>query len=134
VNTSVPYPAALPILMRHLNRGGYPDGVMESLARALAVKPAVVYWEDFRQLYRRASGKGEREGLAVAMAASATAEQLDAMLEILGDPSWGDNRIHLLRTILRVGGPRGREVVASLTSDPVLGKEATALMKKRRSR
>jgi hypothetical protein len=54
------------------------------------------------------------------------------MIEILGDASWGSNRIYLLRAILRVGGTRGREVVASLTEDPVLGKEAAALMKKKR--
>lgn len=37
VNTSKPYPSALPVLMAHLERGGYPDRVMEGLARALAV-------------------------------------------------------------------------------------------------
>src|SRR5690242_13923443 len=37
VNTSDPYPAALPILMEHLEGGGYPERVMESLGRALAV-------------------------------------------------------------------------------------------------
>jgi hypothetical protein len=31
VNTSVPYPDALPILLAHLKRGGYPERVMESL-------------------------------------------------------------------------------------------------------
>ena len=40
VNTSVTYPDALPILLAHLERGGYPDRVMESLGRALAMKPA----------------------------------------------------------------------------------------------
>src|SRR2546430_989144 len=38
VNTSAPYPLAIPVLLRHLERGGYPDRVMESLGRALAVK------------------------------------------------------------------------------------------------
>ena len=40
VNTAEPYPAALPVLMEHLERDGYPDRVMESLGRALAVKPS----------------------------------------------------------------------------------------------
>src|SRR5690242_13811090 len=34
VNTSAPYPLAIPVLLRHLERGGYPDRVMESLGRA----------------------------------------------------------------------------------------------------
>ena len=45
VNTSEPYPDALPILLNHLQRGGYPDRVMESLGRALAVNPAAPAWE-----------------------------------------------------------------------------------------
>ena len=39
VNTSVPYPDALPVLLAHLQHGGYPDRVMESMGRAMAVKP-----------------------------------------------------------------------------------------------
>lgn len=31
VNTSRPYPRALPVLLRHFQQGGYPDRVMESL-------------------------------------------------------------------------------------------------------
>src|SRR5581483_10867065 len=45
VNTSDPYPAALPVLLSHLERGGYPDRVMESLGRALAVKVSVAWWD-----------------------------------------------------------------------------------------
>jgi hypothetical protein len=41
VNTSAPNPSALPVLMEHLERGGYPERVMESLGRTLAVKPSV---------------------------------------------------------------------------------------------
>jgi hypothetical protein len=89
VNTSVPYPAALPILMAHLERGGYPDRVMEGLGRALAVGPASVYWQRLRELYGRATGVDEKDGLAVAMAASATSSHLDGMIEILGDESFG---------------------------------------------
>lgn len=132
VNTAVPYPDALPILFAHLARGGYPDRVMESLGRALAVGPASVYWDDFRRLFAKAVGPDEKDGLAVAMAASATGEHLDAMLDILGDQSWGDYRIYFVRPILRVGGLRGSEVISALTNDPVLGKEATALLKKKR--
>jgi Flp pilus assembly protein TadB len=40
VNTSVPYPAALAVLLKHVQLAGYPDRVMESPGRALAVEPA----------------------------------------------------------------------------------------------
>ncbi len=45
VNSSEPYPAALSVLVDHLERGGYPVRVMESLGRALAVKPAATFWD-----------------------------------------------------------------------------------------
>jgi hypothetical protein len=65
VNTTEPYPAALPVLIEHLERGGYPDRVMESLGRALAVKPALVFRERLKALYLtpRVSGEGEHSGV-----------------------------------------------------------------------
>lgn len=134
VNTSEPYPDALPVLLEHLERGGYPDRVLESLGRALAVKPAHLYWDKLHELYLGAAGSGESEGLAVALAASATADDLDAMVGLLGEESCGDSRIHFLRPILRIGGDRGREVVESLRSDPLYGREASALLKRRTRR
>jgi hypothetical protein len=128
VNTAEPYPAALPVLMEHLERGGYPDRVLEGVARALAVQSADVYWRRFRNLYVRATRRDVTEGLAVALAASATAENLDEMLALIGDESLGSTRIHFVRAILRIGGERGRRAVESLRVDPVLGREATALL------
>jgi hypothetical protein len=50
VNTSDPYPGALPVLMEHLERGGYPERAVENLGRALAVKPSVAFWARSRPL------------------------------------------------------------------------------------
>ncbi|MEO6533744.1 MAG: hypothetical protein ABIO06_09250 [Pseudolysinimonas sp.] len=130
-NTSGPYPNALPVLLKHLQLGGYPDRVMEGLARALAVKPSVEIWGTLRQLYLTAQGPGEEEGLAAALAASATADQLDALIALLGEVSRGRTRIHFLRPIKRVGGKRGLDVLKSLQDDPLFGKEAGALLKRR---
>ena len=69
VNTAAPYPAALPILVDHLERGGYPDRVMEGLGRALGVGPAVVFWGRLKARFLTARGAGEEEGTAVALAA-----------------------------------------------------------------
>jgi hypothetical protein len=130
VNTSVPYPAALPVLLQHLRRGGYPDRVMESMGRALAVEPAVFAWDALKELYLKARGRGEEVGLASALAASATSEHLEALIDLLNDGSRrSDTRHHFLGAIKRVGGHRGREVLESLRSDPVFGREARALLK-----
>lgn len=128
VNTSVPYPQALPVLMDHLERGGYPDRVMESLGRALAVKPSVAYWDRLKARYLAPRGPGEEDGAAVALAAAATAAQLDDLIGFLGVIDRGESRIYFVRPILRVGGSRGRQVVEELRTDPVFGKEAAALL------
>jgi hypothetical protein len=132
VNTSVPYPDALPILLRHLQKGGYPDWVMASLGRALAVKPALFAWGALRDLYLAATGPNEEEGLALALSASATADQFEQLLLLLHDESRRETRGHFLRAIKRVGGDEGKAVLESLTSDPRFGKEATAILKRRK--
>lgn len=134
VNTSVPYPAALPVLLKHLERGGYPERVMEGLGRALAVKPAVVFWERLKARWLGARDPGEEDGAAVALAASATKAQLDDLLSFLSVDERGQSRIYFIRPILRVGGERGRDVVEGLRADPVFGLEATALLKRRKPR
>jgi hypothetical protein len=128
------YTAALPVLLAHLEKGGYPDRVMEGLARAIGVKPAGKWWNELRRLYLTPKGPGEEEGLAVALTALATKENLDALIELVGDHSRSDTRLHFLRAIKRFGGTRGLEVLESLKSDPMLGKEATALLKVRKRR
>jgi hypothetical protein len=118
VNTSEPYPDALPILLDHLKQGGYPDRVMESMGRAIAVGPAVFAWDSLRDLYLRADGRGEEEGLALALAASATPAQLEPLIGLIGEDSRGDSRIHFLRAIKRVGGRRGAGVLNALIHNP----------------
>lgn len=132
VNTSTPYPDALPVLLEHLSRGGYPDRVMESLGRALAVRPASPAWETMRALYLRAEGPGEEEGLAVALAASATVEHVDSLVALLDEDSRGQSRIHFLRPIKRLGADHGMQVLESRRGDALFGKEASALLKARK--
>jgi hypothetical protein len=134
VNTSEPYPAALPVLIEHLERGGYPDRVMESLGTALAVKPAVAYWDRLKVLYLTSRSSGEETGTAVALSACATKAQLDDLIGFLSVEERGESRIYFIHPILRVGGQRGEAVVESVRSDPVLGKEATARMTSREKR
>jgi hypothetical protein len=128
VNTSDPYPAALPILLDHLEHGGYPDRVMESLGRALAVKPSVAWWGRLKALYLAARNPGEEDGTAVALAACATRDQLDDLIGFLSVEERGESRIYFVRPIKRLGGERGVQVLESLRDDPTFGREATAAL------
>lgn len=132
VNTSDPYFDALPVLLTHLERGGYPDRVLESLARALAVKPSVTVWERLKVLYERATGRFEQDGLAAALAASATRKQFESLVELVTETSHGKSRIHFLRPIKRVGGSRGRQVLESLHKDPDLAQEVDRVLRRTR--
>jgi len=134
VKTSEPYPAALPILLEHFERGGYPDPLMESIGRALAVKPSVQFWDRLKNCWLRARGAGEEDGAAVALAAAATRAQLDDLIGFLSNEERGNSRIYFIRPILRVGGERGRAIVEALREDPVFGDESTALLKRRRKK
>ena len=129
VNTSEPYPAALPVLLAHLARGGYPDAVMEGLGRALAVEPSAAQWDILSDLYLQARSRGEKEGLAVALAAAATREHFDQLVNLLLDERQGGTRIYFVRTVKDLGGQRGREVLAKLTDDHVLCREVRAVLK-----
>jgi hypothetical protein len=128
VNTSAPYPLALPVLMQHLEQGGYPERVMESLGRALAVKPAVVYWDRIKELYLAPRDPGEEDGAAVALAACATSAQFDDLIGFFSLSERGESRIYFIRPVLALGGQKGREFVHTLLSDQVFGKEARALL------
>ena len=132
VNTSEPYPGALPVLMEHVERGGYPERVMESLGRALAVRPSVEFWDRLKVRWLEARDSGEETGAAVALAACANTAQLDDLVGFLSVAERGMSRLHFIRPILRYGGDRGREVVEALRGDPVFGEEATALLKRRK--
>lgn len=130
VNTSEPYPAALPVLLRHLEQGRYPERVMESLGRALAVKPSVAWWDRLKALYLASpSSSGEEDGVAVALAACATRDQLDDMIAFLELEERGDSRIYFLRPIKRLGGVRGHAVLESLRSSPTFRREVAALLR-----
>ncbi len=132
VNTSRPYPEALPVLLEHLERGGYPDRVMESLGRALAVKPSVTLWDRLKALYLSARNPGEEDGVAVALAACATKSELQDLIAFLSMAERGESRIYFLRPIKRLGGDRGRQLLERLRDDPTFGPEAAALLRKRR--
>jgi hypothetical protein len=135
VNTAAPHPDALPVLLAHFERGGYPERVMESLGRALAVKPSVAYWEALAAAYRHPRCRGEEEGAAIALAACATRAQYGELVGFLslparGDPS-RDTRIYFLRPIKRLGREAGRALLESLLDDPVFGREAAARLRVR---
>ena len=134
VNTSEPYPQALPVLMKHLEARGYPPVIMEGIGRALAVRDSIGYWDRLRACYENAQSEPEQDGVAIALRACATADHVDDLIELLTDDTQGEVRVFFVKTLGKLGGERGRRVIESLVDDPVVGKEATAFVTRARKR
>lgn len=129
VNTSEPYPEALPVLMDHFERGCYPDRVLEGIGRALAVKPAVVYWSRLEQILVQGATPIQRDVAAVALSVCATKLHVDDLVRLINTPVIGENRILFLRPLKRLDKAKAMPVIESLRNDPELGREARAILK-----
>ena len=132
-NSGEPYPSAIPVLLRHLRLGTYPDEVVEWLARALGVKEAVPYWQELRDFYLYVRGPSAEEGLAAALAMTARKKHLDDLIGLVADESRGDIRLLFFRPIKRFGGVKGRQILESYQDHPLLGKEARAQLARYKS-
>lgn len=129
VNSSTPYPNALPILLRHLHRS-YPGRVKEGIARALAVRDARFGWEQLKTLYRGEQDDEARDGLAVALAAIADDELISDVIDLARDQRLGDSRLLLLRALEKSRQPRARATLMDLGTDPDLAKEIQLILRR----
>ncbi|SDO42947.1 hypothetical protein [Afipia sp. GAS231] len=126
---SVPYPTAVPILLKHLALP-YSDVTRETLARALAVRDARYAWSILAAEYRKApTGEengirlGAKSGLAAALAAIATENVMDELIAIAKDRSHGSSRLLLLRVLKKSKSAAAKQAIEELASDPDLKKE-----------
>ena len=136
VNTAEPYPEAIPVLLRHLTRP-YSDRIKEGIARALAVPDAVHAWPILVAEYKKAEEgqedgvmRGYKDGLAVALAATATDAMLGEVISLIKDTSNGSTRIFFLGPLCESKNPLARQTIEELKDDPDLKKEITFLKKK----
>jgi hypothetical protein len=129
VNTTAPYPLALPILLDHLQRP-YPAAVREGIARALAVPDAKFGWSVLTRLYRDEPEARVRSGLAVAIAAAATDELVDDVIALARDKSRGPSRLLLLSALERSADPRARAALMELGTDTELTKEIQVILRR----
>jgi hypothetical protein len=135
VNTTTPYPDAIPILLEHLQRD-YPGPIRDCIARALAVREAQYAWPVLvREYVALADGPGVKQGLAVALSNTLTEERLDEFLDLVHDLRHGESRGLLLLGLQRLSRStksRAREALEALSTDPVLGPEVQRILKRRR--
>jgi hypothetical protein len=125
---------AIPVLLDHLTRD-YPDRVLEGIASGLQDRGARPWWPDLSALYLTTEREVVRDRLAAALAVCAMREHYGQLLAFVANPELGESRIYFLRPINRIGNRisagKGRSVIESLAADPVMGREATAILKGR---
>jgi hypothetical protein len=129
VNTSVPYPNALPILLEHLQRP-YPVPIREGIARALAVPPAKFGWLVFVKLFREEQEKRVKDALAVAIANTADDDTIKEVIALARDKQLGASRKLLLRALERLKSPLARTALSELDSDPELHPEVQNILRR----
>ena len=108
VNTPGSYPTAVPILLAHLPRP-YPPPVREGIARALAVpETKAAGWTLVTRMFQEEPAERAKDGLAVAISASADDDVIDDVIALARDRRNGPSRLLLLRALERSTVPRAR--------------------------
>jgi hypothetical protein len=123
-------PRLFELAITHLRSGAYDDETRGWIARMCETRAAKPYWAELEGLFRAApEGSDERDGLAAALSAAAGSKHLEQMMALVEDPQFGRHRIYFLRPINRLGQARGKAFVAHYVDDPVLGREASAIIR-----
>jgi hypothetical protein len=136
VNSSSPYAAAIPVLVKHLQRP-YPDPIRGGIARALAVPDARHLWPTLVEEYRAepaagpAHGLGAKDGLAAALAAVSSDDVIDELIALAKDKVHGSSRLLLLRGLKKSKSVKAKEAIEELKTDPVLAKEIASWRRKK---
>ena len=124
-------PKAIPVLLKHLALD-YPDRVLFGIGQGLYDTSARTHWSEIRDLMLSTDRDKARDRLAVALSNGARREHYGDLLDFMRDERLGECRIYFLRPINRIGNRmsagQGRAVIESVADDPVLGREATAIL------
>jgi hypothetical protein len=134
VNTGEPYPAAVPILMKHLYLP-YSDSTKSGIARALAVPDSIPYWQPLKDMFCQTPECPVKQGLACALSVIASkTKRYDEIFEILNDESQGSSKSLLLDVISQSRDPDIRSRLVEFADHPILGIQTKILLKEKERR
>jgi RNAse (barnase) inhibitor barstar len=113
VNTSKPYPVAIPFLIKHLKKN-YHQRTKAGIARALAVPEArESAWEVLLDEYDKAISdeeiedpkkRGYKDGLAAAISFLADKNRIDIIFELVRDKRHGKSRVFFVEKLFKLRG------------------------------
>lgn len=125
VNSANPYPEALPILLRHLQRP-YPPRVREGIARALALPESITGWATLRKVFEEekdTTTHGPKWALACALAAAADEDVIRDLSALAREPRHGLVRLAFVKALVRSRDPVAGKVLEELRQDPAFEQE-----------
>jgi hypothetical protein len=132
VNSEVPYPEAVPILVKHL-RCDYSQDIKEGIIRALAVKEAGDEATD-RLIEEFVSIKDPDSDLkwviGLSIAATTTEKSADKVAKLALDKAHGKSRGELPLGMLNVEPAKAISYLQAMVDDPVTSKNAKKALKK----
>jgi hypothetical protein len=90
--------------------------------------------EELKNIYLHTdiNRRNKRDGLAAALAASATKRRVQELLVLAEDELGGDSRVLFIKRIAAFGGDEGKQFVLRHLDDPALGEDATFRAQSRR--
>lgn len=137
VNSSRPYPEAVPILLKHLDIKHDPV-IHSGIARALAcpwamhVRNQIV--DKFSNVWVTEDDKGKdglKDGLAVAIEVLSSDRDFEEIVELLRDPRHGSSRVLLLSYLQKSKRPEAIAIIEELSHDPDLAIEIKSWRRKK---
>lgn len=134
VNTREPYPEAIPILLRHLQRTDYDPAIRNGIARALTVKghpeilPAMI--EAFRRDPDPSSG-GPKAAMGNAIEVLLDEGYIEEIADLARDPAHGEARGMLAYALVKSKSPVAEKALQELLSDPQMKKYVEEALKRR---
>lgn len=130
---------AFPMLLEHL-RKPYSRAALWYVVQAFETEAARPHWEAIVSLYESTTNEpGEeretwRDRLANAIATMATKHDFAVLERLIRNPTLGNGRLFLIRSVIKLGREKGWDVLRSLADDPGLYKEIAYRQKEKARR
>jgi hypothetical protein len=131
VNAKASFPAALPVLLKHLHLP-YPDAVREGCARGMSERAANFAWRDLVSLYEATDNADNRvkDGLAIALAGAVGPDELEELVALIRDKRHGGSRLILMVGLRLLPEQAQLELFDEFSRDQEIAPEAVEQAKK----
>lgn len=134
INTREPYPEAIPVLLRHLEKTSYTPELRDAIARALTVRGYPEILPAMIEAFRRDPEprlNGPKWAMGNAIEVLFDNRYVEEIAELARDPSHGEARSMVVRALGKSRSEVAEEALRELLSDPQMRIYAEDTIKRR---